>query len=80
MGPSSVFSIESDQTAINEILAYLTDCVRWSGRYPVPKKMSERYMPGTPIPSRILGHYMRDWLDPFLDSILWNGSKPGDGK
>lgn len=68
--PGCVFAIESDRTAITEILAYLTDCVRWSGRYPAPKRMSEGYKPSNPIPARVLGHYMRDWLDPFLDELL----------
>lgn len=62
--------VESDRIALNEMLAYLTDCVRWSGRYPLPKKLSERYLPTAPIPSRIVGLYMRDYLDPFLNMLL----------
>jgi hypothetical protein len=69
-GPDVVFTVGSDCDAIREILAYLTDCVRWSGRYPAPRKMSEQYSPVTAIPSRALEHYMRDWLDPFLDALL----------
>lgn len=65
-----VFEIESDRTAISEILAFLTDCVRWSGRYPAPKRMTEGYKPSAPFPARVVGHYMRDWLDPFLDVLL----------
>lgn len=65
-----LYKCESDRVAMREILAYLTDCVRWSSRYPAPKKFSERYLPGASIPDRILGHYMRDYLDPFLSKLL----------
>jgi len=75
---SGIFSIESDRTAIREILAYLTDCVRWSGRYPAPKRMSEQYTPSTSIPSAVLGLHMREWLDPFLDALLADGSLPSE--
>jgi hypothetical protein len=67
---SSIFSIESDRVAIHEILAFLSDCVRWSGRYPAPRNANGYYRPDHKIPARILGHYMRDWLDPFLDALL----------
>jgi hypothetical protein len=44
--------------------------------------MSEQYRAEHSIPSRVLGHYMRDWLDPFLDVILdiksENKRSPGD--
>ncbi|HEV8603931.1 MAG TPA: hypothetical protein VGQ99_01115 [Tepidisphaeraceae bacterium] len=73
-GNATLFLVESDLTATREILAYLTDCVRWSGRYPAPKKLSERYLPTASIPSRVLGLYMRDWLDPFLDALLPNNT------
>jgi hypothetical protein len=73
LGPSAstpVFAVKSDQTAIKEILAFLTDCVRWSGRYPAPKSSNTYYRPESKIPSRILGAYMRDWLDQLLDALL----------
>lgn len=66
----ATFSLQTDRNTIREILAYLTDCVRWSGRYPVPKRLSERFLPTAPVPTRAFGLYMRDWLDPFLESLL----------
>jgi hypothetical protein len=69
-GANAVFSVESDRTTIAEILAFLTECVRWSGRYPAPKTVAGYYQPMGAIPSRVLGLYMRDWLDRFLDVAL----------
>ncbi len=65
-----VCTTHSDQLALQEILAFLTTCVRWSGRYPAPKSTAEYYKPKHQVPRVALSHYMRDWLDPLLDALL----------
>lgn len=61
---------ECNRRAIHEILAFLTYTVRWSGRYPAPKKANGYYQPRNKVPKVATSHYMRDWLDPFLDVLL----------
>lgn len=65
-----VCTTNSDQQTLQEILAFLTKCVRWSGRYPAPKSTAEYYNPKHQVPRVALSHYMRDWLDPLLDALL----------
>jgi hypothetical protein len=67
---TGLFLAESDFIATREILAHLTDCVRWSGRYPAPKTLIDVYVKPDSIPRQALGLHLRDWLDPFLDAVL----------
>jgi len=73
---TALFPVESDFTTTRAILEHLTDCVRWSGRYPAPKKLSEIYIRDSSVPGRALGLYLRDWLDPFLDALLDESRPP----
>ena len=62
----AVFSTESDFVAMRDILKGLTEAVLWGGRYPIPKHSSGGKV-DIEAPAKVHGHYMRDWLDPFLD-------------
>lgn len=55
---------------MKEILAYATDVITWQGRYPVPLANDSDFKRKNTIPSKVFGHYFRDWLDPFLDRIF----------
>jgi hypothetical protein len=67
---------KDDNRVEREILRYLSECVLWRVRYPVPKdSRSLRRMP-TGVPPRAFGHYIRDWIDPWLDELL--GTQPVD--
>ena len=68
----AVFPIESDRIAVREILKHLGECVMWRSRYPIPKKTGEEHMPSPDVPAKVLGHYIRDWLDPLLDHLQSN--------
>ena len=62
-----------------EILAYGTDVITWSGRYPVPLANDNDFKRRYKLPSKAFGYYFRDWFDPFLDRIfneLATGSPP----
>jgi hypothetical protein len=65
--PKVVFEHQSDFKALRAILEELGDLVVWEGRYPVPLRSGEERKVSPDIPSRILGHYMRDWTDRVLD-------------
>lgn len=58
-----LFASDSDYFALREILRHLADVLRWSGRYPVPRKSTEHYRKPSELPGRVLGHYLRDWID-----------------
>jgi hypothetical protein len=63
-----LFRADSDYVALREILRYLAQVTRWSGRYPVPRKSGDHYRKPENLPGRALNHFMRDWLDRVLDS------------
>ncbi len=62
-----VFSVESDQRALREVLRHLTEVVYWSGRYPIPLRSGPTHQLAPDVPARVLGHYIRDWIDPVFD-------------
>jgi len=66
-GEKAVFSTEADFEALRDILKHLTDSIKWSGRYPVPTRSGSPFVPSPGVPVVAFQHYLRDWLDPFLD-------------
>jgi hypothetical protein len=68
--PEAVFEHESDLNALRAILEDLGDIIVWEGRYPVPLRSGEDRKVSPEIPSRVFGHYMRDWTDRVLDHFL----------
>ena len=62
-----VFATESDRNGFREILKDLTECIMWRSRYPIPKRSGKDYRPPQTLRPAILGHYIRDILDPALD-------------
>jgi len=73
-----VFKVQSDLTALRNILKHLSEVVYWSGRYPVPIKSGEEFQPTADLPVVALGHYLRDWVDPVLDHFQGSHAPPSD--
>lgn len=73
-----VFSVDSDIRALREILRHLTEVVYWSGRYPVPIRSGDRFQLSPDVPPIVLGHYIRDWIDPVLDYYQGDHAPPSD--
>lgn len=71
-GPGELFSIDIDYTTLRQVLDELGELVVWAGRYPVPIRSGGDLQFDPTVPARAHGHYIRDWLDPFLD---WLASK-----
>ncbi|MBK8003958.1 MAG: hypothetical protein IPK12_08420 [Gemmatimonadetes bacterium] len=66
-GPDAIFQADSDYQAMKEILAHLSEAVLWRARYPTPLKSGPARESDPNVPGKVLGHYLRDWLDPLLD-------------
>lgn len=66
-GEGAIFSADSDYIALHSILVHLTEYTVWRGRYPVPIRSGPEFAPAKGMPVRVLGHYLRDWVDPVLD-------------
>ena len=62
-----VFTLESDINTLRAILEDLSDAITWYGRYPVPLRSGTAFIPAPGVPRVAYGHYLRDWLDPFLN-------------
>ena len=55
--------------AVREICKHLTEIVVWQGRYPVPMSSREPVRFDRSLPLVLQNHYIRDVLDPMLDSL-----------
>lgn len=77
---SHVVKTESDGASLKTICRDLGEVVVWRGRYPVPMTSFEPISPDPKVPSVALGHYLRDWLDPLLDALLFECASPPKSK
>lgn len=77
-GDGALFAEESDFAAFRDILLHLREAVLWEARYPVPTRSDAVRRAPEDAPARILGHYIRDWIDPALDKLVGPESEVGD--
>ena len=61
---------EKDNKTIRELLAYVSYCIKWRGRYPTPLQAQADFTPRGKLHYKELGHFFRDIMDPFLDSLI----------
>ena len=61
---------EGDNLTIRELLNYVSHCIRWRGRYPTPLSAESDFTPRGQLHYKEFGHYFRDIMDPFLDSLI----------
>jgi len=61
---------EKENATIRELLSYMSHCVKWRGRYPIPLQAQEDFTPRGKLHYKEFGHFFRDIADPFLDSLI----------
>lgn len=61
---------ENDNETIRELLAYMSHCIKWRGRYPIPLQAQADFVPRGKLHYKEFGHFFRDITDPFLDSLI----------
>ncbi len=61
---------DKNNPTIRELLAYVSHCIRWRGRYPTPLSAESDFTPRGQLHYKEFGHYFRDIMDPFLDSLI----------
>lgn len=66
-GAGAIFQYDSDFQAVRAILQDLGEITVWAGRYPIPTQSGTVPPMPAQLPAKVLGHYMRDWLDPLLN-------------
>lgn len=62
--------LNADEKVLKHILEYLSVCILWQGRYPVPKHTLSGSVKVMESPGQAFGLYLRDWVDPMLDRII----------
>lgn len=58
-----------DSSVHGEILDYLSECIQWQGRYPVPRRVEPVQPTRRESPPQVFGLHLRDWIDPMLDDL-----------
>jgi hypothetical protein len=66
---SKALVTRNDKEAFKDICRNLSEIVMWRGRYPAPMRSFTPLEYSEMLPAKILGHYMRDFLDPVMDTI-----------
>jgi hypothetical protein len=72
-GPTfqKVLKTTEDKAVIRNICRDLGEVVIWRGRYPVPLSSSDPLVLDPSVPTVAVAHYLRDFLDPLLDALLY---------
>jgi len=67
---ASTLITDSDRDTMRSICRDLGEVVVWRGRYPVPLASFAPLKLNPNVTKKALAHYLRDWLDPVLDTLL----------
>jgi hypothetical protein len=65
-----LLSTQPEANVLKNLCRELSDVVLWRGRYPVPLASGNQLQLDKNAPARALFHYLRDWLDPLLNTLL----------
>lgn len=60
-----------DAATMKNICRDLGEAIVWRGRYPIPLKSFTPQSLDPSVPPAAVAHYLRDWLAPVLDKLLY---------